>query len=205
MSELHKALADIGSIRLQLAQGTLFRGFGPTVVALTGLMALALAAGQAAWFDGPWSANAFFGAWVLAAVVSAGLVALEMIARTRRQHSGLADALLFNAIMNFVPAAAAGAVIGGIVLYVAPDAEWMLPGLCAMLVSIALFAAMRFLPRTVAIAGVWYFVAGAVVLFIASDTRTLSPWAMGLPFGIGQLLIAAILRVALGDGDVETI
>ena len=36
MQDLHKALADIGSIRQQIAAGTMFRGFGPAVVATTG-------------------------------------------------------------------------------------------------------------------------------------------------------------------------
>lgn len=49
MSDLHKALADIGNIRLQLAAGTMFRGFGPSVMATTGLIALATALAQTAW------------------------------------------------------------------------------------------------------------------------------------------------------------
>jgi hypothetical protein len=31
----------------------------------------------------------------------------------------------------------------------------------------------------------------------------LSPWTMGLPFVIGQLLMAAILHFASGETDVE--
>ena len=33
MSELHKALADIGSIRRQMAHATEFRGYGPATSA----------------------------------------------------------------------------------------------------------------------------------------------------------------------------
>jgi hypothetical protein len=65
------------------------------------------------------------------------------------------------------------------------------------------FASVRSLPRSVAFAGAWYFVAGFTVLLLASQTHTLSPWAMGLPFAIGQSLMATILYFASGDLDVE--
>ncbi|HUL04730.1 MAG TPA: hypothetical protein VLV76_00250 [Candidatus Acidoferrum sp.] len=204
MRDLHKALADIGNIRLQLAAGTMFRGFGPWVIALTGLLALLTAAVQAVWLDARTGAILFLGTWVAVAVVAAVLIGLEMLARTRRHHAGLADAALFNAVEHFVPFGAAGAVIALILLRFAPETVWMLPGLWQMLIGLGLFASLRFLPRAVAIAGAWYFLAGAAALMLAAETRSLSPWAMGVPFGIGQFLLAAILHVAYGDDDVES-
>jgi hypothetical protein len=55
----------------------------------------------------------------------------------------------------------------------------------------------------VALAGAWYFVAGFAILMLASDSHALSPWTMGLPFVIGQLLMAAVLHFASGGIDVE--
>jgi hypothetical protein len=40
-------------------------------------------------------------------------------------------------------------------------------------------------------------------LMLASENHALSPWTMGLPFVIGQLLMAAILHFASGDLDAE--
>ena len=90
-----------------------------------------------------------------------------------------------------------------ILLRFAPETVWMLPGLWQILIGLGLFASLRFLPRSVAIAGAWYFLAGAAVLMLASETRALSSWAMGVPFGVGQLLLAAILHLALGGHDAE--
>jgi hypothetical protein len=177
---------------------------GPSIIALTGLLAFVTAAAQAAWYDIHPEPIAFFGAWVSVAVVSAALIGLEMLARTRRHHGGLADAVLFNAVEHFLPFGAAGAVIGAILLRFAPDTVWMLPGLWQMLIGLGLFAGLRFLPRSVAIAGAWYFLAGAAVLMMSSATRSLSPWAMGVTFGAGQLLMAAILHLAHGGDDVES-
>lgn len=205
MHDLHKALADIGSIRQQLAAGTMFRGFGPTVIATTGVLAFVTAGAQSFWLDDPGSEPlAFLAGWAVTAVVAAGLIGAEMVARTRRHHSGLADAMIVNAIAQFLPAGAAGAAIALVLLRFAPEALWMLPGLWQILVSLGLFAAVRSLPRTVALAAAWYFVTGIGVLMLSSQTQMLSPWAMGIPFAVGQLLLAAILHIAFGESDGES-
>jgi hypothetical protein len=204
MSDLDKALADIFAIRSQIAAGTAFRGYGPAAVAATGGLALATAILQFLWLDDP-SAHPleFFAGWAIAALVSGGMIWIEMQARSRRHHSGLADVMIHQAIEQFLPAGVAGVLLAVMLLKFAPEALWLLPGLWQVLVSLGIFASVRSLPRTVAFAGAWYFVAGFGCLLLASQSHTLSPWTMGLPFVIGQLLMAAILHFASGDHDVE--
>jgi hypothetical protein len=205
MPDLDKALADIGSIRQQLAAGTMFRGFGPAVIAVTGVLALVTAVAQSIWLDDPTGQPLlFFASWLVASAASAALIGAEMIARTRRHHSGLADAMILNAIEQFLPAGAAGVAIGVVLFEFAPFSLWMLPGLWQILVSLGLFAAVRSLPRAVALAAAWYFVAGVGVLMLSSQTQALSPWAMGIPFVVGQLLLAAILHLAFASSDDES-
>jgi hypothetical protein len=201
MSDLHKALTDISNIRLQLAAGTMFRGFGPMVIAATGMMALATAIVQVLLFDPVHDAATFVAVWTALAIVCAALIGFEMVARTKRHHGGLADAMLFNAVEHFLPVGAAGAVVCAILLRFAPDAAWLLPGLWQLLIGVGLFVALRFLPRSISIAAAWYFLAGATVLILSAQSRALSPWAMGIPFGVGQLLVAGLLHVALGGND----
>ncbi len=204
MSDLNRALSDIGDIRRRLAAGTLFRGFGPLVLGVTGGLALMTAAAQAIWPELAGEPVSYFAAWTATAAAAAALVGVEMVARTRRHHGGLADAMLFNAVEHFLPVGAAGAIVAAILLFLAPDVSWLLPGLWQMLVALGLFASTRFLPRQVALGGAWYFVAGAAVLMLTSQTRALSPWAMGVPFGVGQFLLAAIFHVAFeGDDDED--
>jgi hypothetical protein len=204
MSDLDKALADIFAIRSQIAAGTAFRGYGPAAVAATGGLALATAIVQFLWLDDP-SAHplVFFAGWAAAALVSGGMIWIEMQARSRRHHSGLADVMIHQAIEQFLPAGVAGVLLAVMLLKFAPETLWLLPGLWQVLVSLGIFASVRSLPRTVAFAGAWYFVAGFGCLLLASQSHTLSPWTMGLPFVIGQLLMAAILHFASGDHDVE--
>jgi hypothetical protein len=205
MQDLHKALADIGSIRQQVAAGTMFRGFGPTVVAITGLLAAVTAIAQSIWVDDlSRTPIAFLAAWAATAGVSAALIGAEMIARTRRHHGGLADAMLINAVEQALPAGVAGVAIALVLIQFAPETLWVLPGLWQVLVGLGIFASVRSLPRAVAWVGAWYVAAGVVVLALSSQAQTLSPWAMGLPFLVGQLLLAAILHFAFGgrDGDL---
>jgi hypothetical protein len=204
MRDLDKALADIFAIRSQIAAGTAFRGYGPATMAATAGLALAMALLQFWWLDDPSGHPlTFFAGWAAAALVSAGMIWTEMQARSRRHHSGLADAMIHQAIEQFLPAFVAGVLLAAMLWKFAPETLWMLPGLWQVLVSLGVFASVRSLPRTVAFAGAWYFVAGFAVLLLASQSHALSPWTMGLPFVIGQLLMAAILHFASGEDDVE--
>ena len=204
MRDLDKALADIVAIRSQLAAGTAFRGYGPATIAATGAVALLTAILQHHWLADPThNPILFFAGWSVAAVLSAAMIWIEMRARSRRHHSGLADAMIHQAVEQFLPAGVAGVLLAVVMWKFAAETLWLLPGLWQILVSLGLFASIRSLPRTVALAGAWYFVSGFAVVVLASQTHTLSPWTMGLPFVIGQSVMAAILHFASGDNDVE--
>jgi hypothetical protein len=204
MSDLDKALADIITIRSQIAAGTAFRGYGPAAVAATGGVALLTAVLQYVLLADPTGHPlTFLFGWALAAAVSALMIWIEMLARSRRHHSGLADAMIHQAIEQFLPAGVAGVLLAVVLWKFAPEALWLLPGLWQVLVSLGVFASVRSLPRSVALAGTWYFVSGFIVVLLASQSHTLSPWTMGLPFVIGQWLMAAILYFASEDTDAE--
>ena len=204
MRDLDKALADILAIRSQIAAGTAFRGYGPATVAATSGIALLTAVVQFLWLDDPTGQPiAFFAGWAAAALISAALIWIEMQARSRRHHSGLADAMVQQAIEQFLPAGVAGVLLAIMLWKFAPEALWMLPGLWQVMVSLGVFASVRSLPRTIALGGAWYFLSGFTVLLLASQNHLLSPWTMGLPFAAGQLLMAALLHFASGDNDVE--
>jgi hypothetical protein len=111
--------------------------------------------------------------------------------------------MIHQAIEQFLPAGVAGVLLAVMLWKFAAETLWMLPGLWQVLVSLGVFASVRSLPRTVAFAGGWYFVAGFTSVLLASQSHTLSPWIMGLPFVIGQLLMAALLHFASGETDVE--
>jgi hypothetical protein len=204
MTELDKAIADLADIRARLAAGTLFQGLGPAAIAATGLLALAAAEAQALWprpLAG--SRETFLEVWLAVAIVAAVLIGSEMIARSRRRHGGLSTAMILNAAEQFVPAGFGGAAVAAVLFQFSPENCWMLPGLWQIFVALGIFAAARCLPRSMTLAGAWYFLAGTAVLILASKEKALSPWLMGLPFGAGQLLMAATLHFAEGENDAQ--
>jgi len=199
MRELDKALAEITAIRSQIARGTEFCGYGPMTVAVTGILAFAAAGVQALWLPDP-TANivAYLALWVATATVSVILIGIEMVARSRRIHRGLADEMIHAATEQFVPAGVAGALLTFVLFRFAPQTLWMLPGLWQIVFSLGFFASCRSLPRPMFAVGVWYLAAGLATLAFAGEAHALSPWAMAVPFGLGQLLTAAILYVSVG-------
>jgi hypothetical protein len=193
MNDLNKALADLSSIRRQVAQTTEFRGYGPITLAATGLLALAAAGAQAIWLTDP-AANipAYLTLWIATAILSAALIGTEMYARTRRIHSGMSGEMIRMAVEQFLPAAGVGALLTVALVRFVPGSFWMVPGLWQVIFSLGVFSSCRFLPRPMAAAGAWYLITGLTCIALA-DARALSPWAMGIPYSAGQLLVAAIL------------
>jgi hypothetical protein len=204
MTNLDKALADITAIRTQMARGAEFRGYGPATVAATGLLALAAAGIQALLLPDPASQPfAYLTLWIGTAASSVLLIGIEMGARSRRIHSGLADEMIWAATGQFIPAGVAGGLLTFVLFRFAPQALWMVPGLWQIVFSLGFFASCRSLPRPLYAVGIWYLAAGLVCIAVESSSRALSPWAMGGPFGIGQLLMAALLHRGAGENDVE--
>jgi hypothetical protein len=204
MRDLERALADITAIRSQMAQGALFCGYGPVTVAATALLALAAAGIQTLWIPDP--ANdivPYLALWIATAAVSVILIGTEMVARTRRIHTGLADEMLRAATEQFIPAGVTGALLTVVLFRFAPQSVWMLPGLWQIAYSLGLFASCRSLPRPMFVAAVWYLTTGLAGIAFASGANAFSPWVMALPFGIGQLFIAAVLYRSTGEADGE--
>ncbi len=203
MKDLERALADITAIRSQLARGTQFRGYGPVTVAATGLLALLAAALQALYLpDAAATPLAYLALWAGMAALAVILTAAEMMARSRREHGGLADEMLYTAVEQYIPAGVAGTLITVVLYRYASDALPLLPGLWQIVFSLGVFASCRSLPRGMFAVGVWYLAAGLATLAFAASAPY-APLAMAIPFGIGQFLMAFVLYRATGGHDGE--
>jgi hypothetical protein len=201
MKDLQQALSEIHSIRTQVARGTEFHGYGPASIAASGILALAVAAAQTQWMAKSAKADLaiWLGVWAGTAVVSVFLTGLETFVRARRVHLGFAKEMVQSAVAQFLPAVMVGFLLAVVMMRVAPQECWMLPGLWELIFSLGVFASCRFLPRQMFAVGVWYLAAGLFCLVAGSATRSLSPWTMGIPFGVGQLLVAAVLQFRYGE------
>ena len=195
MQDLNRALTDISVIREQLARDTEFRGYGPVALAATGILALLVAGMQALWLKQPAAhVHLYVWVWVATAAVSLVVIGTETIQRSRRAHGDLAVPMLQSAVEQFLPAIVAGGLLTVALSRVAPQSLWMLPGLWQIVFSLGVFASCRFLPRPMFLVGVWYLACGLGCLALVPPEQRLSPWVMGIPFGIGQLMVARFLH-----------
>ena len=202
MKDVDQALSEIRSIRNQMARSTEFRGYGPASIAFSGGLALAVAAFQS---SSPIEATFFgtFGIWIVTAGLAVLLSSAETVVRAQRVHFGLANEMIHSAIEQFVPALVVGLLLTMVLMRAAPESRWMLPGMWEVLFSLGIFASCRFLPKQMFGVGVWYLSAGLCCLTACGAAKTFSPWTMGIPFGVGQLLVAAVLQFGFGD-EIET-
>ncbi|HEY3730475.1 MAG TPA: hypothetical protein VGL28_04365 [Steroidobacteraceae bacterium] len=204
MQDLDRALTDINAIREQLARGTEFRGYGPAALAATGMLALIVAGVQGLWLKDPAAhVHLYVALWVMTAAASLLVIGTETIQRSKRAHGDLAVPMLQAALEQFLPAIVAGGLLTAALLQATPQSLWMLPGLWQVVFSLGVFASCRFLPRAMFLAGVWYLVCGLACLALVPVEQRFSPWVMGVPYGVGQLLVARILYRDLRKSDVD--
>jgi hypothetical protein len=196
MTDIESALQHVARIRDQLAASTRFHGFAPAIVAATGGLALALAVYQTTGTGPITDVRLALLQWIALAIISTALIGTEAVIRARRFHRAMADTMVTTTLRQFLPAGVAGAIVGIIILMRAPEQAWALPGLWQLLIAVGICASLANLPRQMVWAAGWYFLAGAASLFWMSATSSFSPWSMGLPFGVGQMLVALLLHLA---------
>ena len=204
MDDLHRALGDISSIRRQMARATEFRGYGPATLAATAVCAALAAVVQALWVPDPENhINFYLAIWISTAAASAALIAVQTVTRAHRMHSGMADEMIRMAVEQFLPSVGAGAFLTIVLVHFAPSVLWMLPGLWQVIFSLGVFSSCRFLPKLMVVAGAWYLITGLTCIALAGS-RAFSPWAMGIPYGVGQMLVAGILFATAREGSDES-
>lgn len=192
--ELREALSQIAEILRRVAAAERFRGYRAVPVGTTGTLAILAAVLQPAVVPEPAADLAgYLTLWLTTAAVAAAAAGSGLIVRMRNATDPIGQQLTRLAVGQFAPCLAAGALVTLALARHAPQVGWLLPGLWQVLFSLGIFASCRLLPPAIAGVGVFYLLAGAFNLAFAGGPAAFSPWAMGLPFGAGQLATAAIL------------
>ena len=194
MNDIERAISDISDIRSRLAASTRFHGYAPEAVAVIGLLSLAVVLAQLAW-PGVLARDSAQVAvvWGIVIFASGTTMAAEAITRSRRQHGGMAGAMLRGAMRVAVPVMAVNIVTGVSVLTFAPEVSWLLPGVWQMLVGIVAFASYSTMPRGIVWPAAWYLLCGAVVTIAAGAAQSVTPLMAGGPYVVGHLVIAWLL------------
>ncbi|MBL8753504.1 MAG: hypothetical protein JNK15_09400, partial [Planctomycetes bacterium] len=129
------------------------------------------------------------------------LASLVVARRVLRTPGALHAANARLAAMQFVPCLVVGAIVTWYVTARMYDRLWLLPGLWQLLFGLGNLAAHRLLPTPALAIGGLYVASGTCCLWF--EQLALHPWAMGLPFAVGQLALAAILWWHHERGEVQ--
>lgn len=199
--EIHRALNQISEIHDQLAKAEFYRGYRSIPVAFSGIVAL-LAAALQNRVIGSEGRTGFVIYWsvvgVLGAIVAGGGIVYNYFFR----ESESARRLTRRTVGQMLPALAAAVVLTGVAVGSEEFDVSLLPGIWACLYSLGIFASRPYLPRIIGWVALFYFVAGILLLSLAGQGRSPSPWGMGLTFGLGQLFGGAVLHWNLERKDI---
>jgi hypothetical protein len=192
--DLREALESIAIIRSRIAQTEVFRGYRALPVAFSAMLAFLAGVAQPSLLPRPdQNVPGYVALWSAVALSSIVAAGLTMFLRDRVAGISCTRQVTWLAIGQFVPSLVGAAALTLVIVRVAPQSAWLLPGLWQVLFSLGVFASCRLLPRPAfAVAG-FYMAAGVATSLFARGPHAFSPWAMALPFGIGQSFAAAVL------------
>jgi len=212
--EIQKALHQISEIHGHLARSHVYRGYRAVPVALSGVLAL-VAAGLQTRLAGTESPQDFVLYWMAVGMISSATAGGGIVYAYVREKSQFARRKTRATVGQLLPCLVVGFGVAALLGRPGSTSIAYIPGLWAVLFSLGIFASRPYLPRITGWVALYYLVAGIVLLAMAQEptsmllwgervtvgfSRTvaghpmsLSPWGMGLTFGIGQIMAAVVL------------
>jgi hypothetical protein len=186
---LAEALERIDAIHAQLARGEQYRGYRPLALAISGIAGL-LAALLQPWVVGEEGQSAFVHYWVLVALACAAVAGGATVLGYVRHEDAFARRRTRTVLGQFAPCLFAGAVLTATLSR--PEEVVRLPGLWALVYGLGVVASLPYLPRPTGLIAAWYLGWGVILLRVVEGPVP-SGWAVGVPFGVGQLISSAVL------------
>jgi hypothetical protein len=190
--ELQNAINQLSEIHAQISKTEFYRGFRPVPVAITGFSAFLAALIQPYWVaaDDPFG---FVEYWSMVAFVNVLFMALFLVYDYVHRETYLERQKARNVLLQFGPALAAGMLATAVIYRFEGEILFFLPGLWCLIFSLGVFACRPYFPANTFWLGVYYLTASAFLFMLVPMHQSLHPWGMGLVFGLGQLLAAAVI------------
>jgi hypothetical protein len=191
--EVSRALADLEEVRSRLVAIQRFRGWSGGAAVMSGTAALTIGAYQFLALPYPATAvdaSRYVAMWlaclIFALAVNYGAIALWLA----RNWTLRARCELRTVGMTIAPAILTGGLLTAAL--VNRHLYGLLPGLWCVCYAMGLFASRAMVPRGVLAVAALFGTAGTALLF-AQDINALRWWVMPATFGVGQLLIGALV------------
>lgn len=198
---IDQALEDLAEIRSSLNRAETFRGYRSASILATAIMAWLGCLLQFRWVnpESP-TLSDFLGVWIRIAVFCAVLSFGEVIVRYWRSGPMFRH-MTRSAVGPMIPALLTGFALTVVIAGYAQEVGWILPGLWAIVFGLGVAASARFLPKLVMLVACYFVVCGLISIVLSTRGWAYSSWLMGVSFGGGQMLTAAVLYWALERGE----
>jgi hypothetical protein len=191
--EVARALEDLAEVRSRLAAVQRFRGLSGGAAIVSGTAALAIGAYQIVALPYPATPDQvtrYVTIWIACLAFALAINYGAIVAWLARNWS-LRSRTEFRTVgMTIAPAIFAGGVLT-LALWTHGMAG-MLPGTWCLCYAIGLIASRAMVPKGVLAVAALFAAAGSALLF-AHETSALRWWVMPGTFGIGQILIGALI------------
>ena len=198
---IDQALEDLAEIRSSLNRAETFRGYRSASILATAFLAWLGCLLQFRWVnpESP-TLSDFLGVWIRIAVFCAVLSFGEVVVRYWRSGPMFRH-MTRSAVGPMIPALLTGFALTVVIAGYAQEVGWILPGLWAIVFGLGVAASARFLPKMVMLVACYFVVCGLASIVLSTRGWAYSPWLMGVSFGGGQMLMAAVLYWALERGE----
>jgi len=202
MNSTREAFDQIDEIHRQLARSSIYRGYRSFYVALSGILGLAAGLASPAFVETVPS-RVFVGYWVVVSGINLSLCAALMGYRYVVMKSRWERKKTVQVLNQFVPMLVAGLMVTLSLFYIGEHTLALLPGIWALLFGMGLFSLRPYLPDRIMACALYYFAAAGVLFWMAYSAPRLLSLGMGITFGAGQLLSAAVLYWSIEKNDQE--
>ncbi len=193
MTRLTDALSCLADIHAHLAKGEVYRGLESRPVLWSGVLGLAAGFAQPVLFPLV-DARLFVIYWLLVAGAAALVGISGAVVSYLLDNDSVSRRRARIVAGQFAPCVAAGVFIPLALLGNLEHTVGLLPGLWAMLYALGLFAARPYLPHHLGWVGLYFLVAGTLLLQLLPRDAVPSPWHIAVVFSIGQGALAFVLH-----------
>lgn len=189
---IQEAIEQLEEIHGHVSRSEVYRGYRSALLAALGLITF-LAAFLQPYFVEPTSPLSFVYFWLGVAIVNFLIPLSHILFHYTVYEKGMERKKTVRTIIQFAPALLAGAFLTIAFCRLSEETVVLLPGLWAILFSMGIYSSKPFLPNAIHWMGAMFFMGGVILLGLVPAGQSLSPWGMGLVFGLGLLAGAFIL------------
>lgn len=189
---IQEALEQLEEIHSHVHRSEVYRGYRSILTGVMGLVALAATLIQPHLVESGHPLT-FVYFWLVVAMANFVLPMSQILFHYFAHEKGLERRKTRLAVGQFLPCILAGAFLTFAVCKTDEAFIVFLPGLWAILFGMGVYASKPYLPGAVTWMAAFFFLGGVVLLALVPSGQSLSPWGMGLVFGLGLILGALIL------------